>query len=116
MSPNINRVLWSKKDGLNDIPLQLVGLTFEKDGKKKVADRDFIIGELKLRKITKVRSKGQDTVDPVEWINRVYGGKESNYIHVLFFQTVFHEFLFSDPKRMDEYFLYKNIPSKDYHL
>lgn len=118
MGRNINKVLWGKKDGIDDIPFQLVGLTFEKDENKEVVDRDFIITHLKRRKITKVRSRGKDskgnhsTVNPVEWISRVYGGKESNYIHLVFFQTVFHEYLFSDPKRMDEHFLYKNIPSK----
>ena len=112
MGRNINRVLWSKKDKKDDIPLQLIGLTFEKGEKKVVADRGFIISELQRRKITKVRSRGEDTVDPEEWIKRVYGGTESNYIHLVFFQTVFHEFLFSDPKRMDEHFLFKNIPSK----
>ena len=84
MGRNINRVLWSKKDKKDDIPLQLVGLTFEKGEKKVVADRGFIISELQRRKITKVRSRGEDTVDPEEWIKRVYGGTESNYIHLVF--------------------------------
>jgi hypothetical protein len=107
--------LFSEKGKNKPKAILLMTLVFgSESGDQITVDRDYLIKELMRRKITVVNKKsdGSQTVDPVWWINRVYGGKESNYAWLLFFLTIFHEYVFSRDNDGKQYFAWKHIGRK----
>ena len=98
MARRINKAL----DGWNafeEKPIKLCAITVQKDGKRIIFDRDEILKRVGKKKI---EGKGSQVVDPKDWLfhksasNRSRG-KETNYMHLLFFMTWLDGILHSSP-------------------
>ena len=98
MARRINKALddWN---AFEEKPIKLCAITVQKDGKRIIFDRDEILKRVGKKKI---EGKGSQVVDPKDWLfhksasNRSRG-KETNYMHLLFFMTWLDGILHSSP-------------------